>query len=72
MKGAALVTEGLTFWIALPDHRTVLWKKGYDDTPASRGTMRCGQIPDSNGKAYPDKPDLCIGKIFGASGDVMP
>lgn len=72
MKGAALVTEGLAFWIALPDHRTVLWKKSYDDTPASHETMRCGRILDSEGKVYLDKPDLCIGKIFAANVDVKP
>lgn len=72
MKGAALVVEGLTFWIALPDHRTVLWKRSYDNAPASRGTMRCGEILDSSGKPYDEKPDLCIGEIFAADGDVVP
>lgn len=72
MRGAAMVTEGKApiYWIVLPDHRAVLWKRFSHAAPAP-GAMRCASVPmgdTDEDDAY--LQDLCEGTIFGSDGQL--
>lgn len=74
MRGAVMVLEGRDpiYWIALPDHRAVLWKQ-YTKKPGGPGTMRCASVPmgDEEG-AGASMDDLCLGVVYDAYGHPQP
>lgn len=70
MRDAVMVEEGgsPTYWIVLPDHRTVLWKRYVSGSGGTDG-HRCDGVPMHSEEPLPLTPsDLCYGKVYGADG----
>lgn len=73
MHGAVMVLEGELpiYWVVLPDHRSVRWKR-YTDAPTITGAMPCASIPmgDESEPGAPSLSDLCEGTVYGVDGTV--
>ena len=73
LDGAVMVTQGddPTYWVALHDRRTVLWKR-YVGSTASPGHQLCANVPASD-ESYGSlgNSDECLGKVYDAAGKAL-
>jgi len=73
LDDAVMVTQGgdPTYWVALHDHRAVMWKRHVGST-ASPGHRLCASVPVSE-KDYPHlgNSDECLRKVYDAAGKAL-